>query len=127
VQDQDGLSEAGEQHEVGFPMAGLAAIESFVGTLIDGQAQLDCQGGAAAAGGPASSTPAFGPGQVVAPAAVVAALELSIDEAIDRFAADYRVASLERQAAANRGGGPTILQVVEHGVAQRRVTVQAGT
>jgi len=51
VQHQDGLSEAGEQHEVGFPVAGLAAITSFLGALLDGQAELDREGGAAAAGG----------------------------------------------------------------------------
>jgi len=61
----------------------------------------------------------------VAPAAVLGALELGVDEAIDGLATDDRVAVLERQAAADFGGRPAFGQMVEHAGAQHRVALQA--
>src|SRR6202007_286591 len=92
VQDQDGLAVAGEEHEVGFPVPGLAAVAGGLGAPGDADAVLDQQGGAAAllAAPPAAG---LGSGQIVAPVAVVGALHLGVDEPVDGLYAGHRLAA----------------------------------
>ena len=125
VKDEDGLAVAGEQREVGFPVPGLVTIAGGLGALCDADAVLDMQGRAAT---PLASPAAtgLGPGQIVAPAAVVGALHLGVDEPIDGLYADHRPsAGLTLEAPGDLFGGPGLGQQVEHLAAQRVVAIQA--
>ena len=54
--DQDGLAVAGEEHEIGLPVAGLATVGGRGRALMDGDAAADpghCAAATAAASGPA--------------------------------------------------------------------------
>ena len=79
MQGEDGLAIFGEQHEVGFPMAGMLAIAGGGGALFNRGAAFDKADGAAAW----SSTSAalvLCPGQEATPAEVIGAGDLGIDE-----------------------------------------------
>ena len=124
VQGQDGLAVAGEQHEVGFPVAGLAAIAGGLGALGDADAVLDEQGGAAAllAAPPSAG---LGSGQIVAPAAVVGALHLGVDEPIDGLHADHRApAGLPLEPADDLLGRPGLSQQVQNPPPQRVIAIE---
>lgn len=125
MEDEDGLSVAGEEHEVGFPVSALAAIEGVRRALMDGDAVLDVEGGAAAfLASPAASK--LGPGEVASPGAVVGALQLGIDEAVDGLAADDAVTvGLALEPADDLLWRPALAQRREHLLAQVLVSLQA--
>jgi len=50
VSDQHGLAVFSEEHEIGFPVAGLRAILGLGGPIVNGHAVLEVEHGASAAG-----------------------------------------------------------------------------
>src|SRR5690606_26840360 len=94
MDDEEGLTGLRKQHGVGFPMAGLAAGGDGWRALVDRTAP----GGTwpAALGAPAALV--FGAGQIEAPAPIIGALELGINEAVDGLMADDRAARFMGEA-----------------------------
>lgn len=97
MQGEDGLAISGEEHEIGLPIAGAAAPGDLGRAFGDGEAVLD-EAGRAAALAAAKAAPALAARQEVAPAIVLAAGDLGMDEAVDALVADHRPAGLARQA-----------------------------
>lgn len=123
VQHEGLLAILREQHEVGFPVAGLKAIGGGGGTFVDGYPMLDVQGGAAAlARSPAALE--LGPGQITALGEVVGAPDLGVDEAIDGLVADHRLAQLSFQPAGDLNRRPAPRQSGQHLLAQGGATIQ---
>jgi hypothetical protein len=125
VEDQDGLAVGGEEHEVGFPVAGLAAILGGLGPLVDRHPILDQQGGTSALLAPPAA-PGLGPWQVVTPGAVVGSLHLGVDEPIDGLHPDDGLAGFQPEAAGDLGWGPAPGQQPQNPLPQLGVAVQAG-
>lgn len=94
VGDDDGVAGLREEHGIGLPMPGFAAGSDMGRPLVDRGARAARP---AAFGAPAALV--FGARQVMTPAPVVGALELGMDEAVDRLVADDRVAGLAGKAA----------------------------
>src|SRR6202040_2365753 len=67
----------------------------------------------------------FGPGQIVAPGAVIGAADLGVDEAVDGLVADGDRFLLALEPAGNLLGRPTALQTAENEVAQLGIALQA--
>jgi hypothetical protein len=120
MRQQDRLAGGREEHDVGFPMTGLSATLDAVGSRVDrGTVGI---AGPAALGPPAALV--FGAREVEAPAAVVGALELGIDEAVDGLMADDPMALLMGQAPRNLFGRPSASQSVQHLFPQAIVTLE---
>ena len=98
MQGQDGLAVDPEQHQIGLPVPGGAAIRDGVRPLGQRAAQGD-EGGRAAAFEAASAAFRFGPGQIVAPRVLFLAGDLGVDEAVDGLVGDDRLLALPREAA----------------------------
>jgi len=93
--DEDGLARQAEQHGVGLPVAGLSSRADVGGPVMDRAAprRLEpCRPDAPAAF-------VFGARQIEAPAPIVGAFELGIDEAIDGLVADDLTARFTGEAA----------------------------
>src|SRR5215212_4704677 len=123
MEGKDGLAIFGEQHEVGFPMAGALAIAGGGRPVGDGQAAGDEVDGAAALPS-ASAALELCSGQEAAPATVIGAGDLRIDEAVDAFMADARLTALQRQAAGHLLWRQSCAEPGENLLPQRRMTLQ---
>src|SRR5271154_3091206 len=112
MEGENGLAIDAEEHEVGFPVAGVCAIGGLGGTRGDGGAVLDVLGGTAA---PAATEAAlaFGARQVVAPTVVLGPGDLGGDEAIDCFVADDDAPLFARETAGDLFGRPAARQTLE--------------
>src|SRR4051794_10910665 len=102
-------------------MAGGGAILDFGGTIMDRPAVAEEQ--CAALLDPAALELAAQ--QVSAPATVVGALQLGVDEAIDGLVADDSAAVLACEAAGDLLGRPTVGEMVEDLLAQCLVAFEA--
>ena len=93
MQGQDRLAVFGEQHEVCFPVSRVAAIGGGLRSFNDWDTGLNVQCRGAA---PASAEAAFAlaAGQIAAPAIVLGAGDLSVDEAVDALVADHAMTGL---------------------------------
>src|SRR5579883_230558 len=124
MKDEHGLAVFGEQHEVGFPMAGGVAIGGDLGPFGHGNAAFDEVCGAAAAPA-AKAALAFGAREIMAPAIVLGAGDLGVDETIDAFMADHRPSGFAGEAAGDLFGRPALGEAVEHGAAQLGLALEA--
>ena len=96
VEGEDGVSIGPEQHQVGLPVARGEAVIGGLGALGDGATQSHEGGGAVPFAG--SPTPLrLGMGQVVAPAVVLLACHLGVDEPVDALMGDDRISRLHSQ------------------------------
>jgi hypothetical protein len=68
---------------------------------------------------------AFAAGEIVAPAVVLGAGDLGVDETVDALVADRLVPALAREPAGNLFGGPTCGEALENGAAQDGLPFQA--
>ena len=84
---QDGLPVLCKHHEIGFPVPWRLPVAGFRGAFCERNSALD-EGSRAAAPSAAASAFALAARQVVAPAVVLGAGDLSVDEAVDGFVAD---------------------------------------
>ena len=84
---QDGLTVFGKQDEVGFPMAGGLAIGGGMRPFGQGNTAFD-EGCGAAASSAAEPALALAARQIAAPAIVLGAGDLGVDEAVDALVAD---------------------------------------
>src|SRR5512139_2287416 len=126
---QNGLTVLGKQHQVSFPVTWLSALVDVGRALLDGDSSLDMINGTAALRS-APATFAFAAGQVVPPAEVVGAPDLSIDEPVDRLIADdlafaflfESTGHLGRRPALHEPGENLLLQI---GIAQQSTAFPA--
>jgi len=123
VGGEQNLAVGREADEIAFPMAGLLAIGGLRGTVVEGDAVLDVQGGTAALAG-ASAALEFAARQVAAPGEVFGAPDLGVDEAVDALVADRRLAGLALQPAGHRLRRPALGQGVQHRLLQARIAFQ---
>jgi hypothetical protein len=93
VHGQHGLAVFGEQHQVGFPMAGRLAVGGIGRAFRQGNPAFDEADGATAFAATTAAL-ALGPRQVVTPAIVLVAGDLRVDEAVDGLVADDLAAAL---------------------------------
>ncbi len=113
MSNQNCLTVFGKQHQVRFPMTGLSSLVDVGWSPIDRYTILDMIHGATAF----VSTPtalALAPGKVMAPAVVLGAADLRVDESIDRFITDQRASVFLFQASGNLSRRPTLCQSFEH-------------
>src|SRR3990172_5687478 len=105
MQGEDGLSVFGEEHEVGFPMTCRIAGGGLCGALGDGDTAVDkaCRTAAFAA---AEAALALAAGKQAAPAVVLGACDLSVDETVDGLMADDGPACLKLEPAGDLLGRP---------------------
>ena len=124
VHGQHRLTVFGEQHEVGFPMAGGVAVGGRGGPFGYGNPAFDEACRAAAAVAPQAPF-ALAAGQIVAPAVVLGAGDLGVDEAVDALVADQLAAGLAGQPAGDLLGGPTSGKAFQNGAAQVGLAFEA--
>jgi hypothetical protein len=117
VQAQHGLAVFCEQHQVGFPVTWGVPIGGLGRALGDGNAAFN-QAYRTAAAAAAEASFAFAARQVVAPAIVLGAGDLGVDEAVDALVTDDLVTGVAGQTAGDLLGGPAFGQAVTHGAAQ---------
>ncbi len=125
VHGEDRLPVFREQHEVGFPVAGRGAVSGLCGALADRDTAGHQQRGTAT---PAAAPAPFAlsPRQVVAPAVILVAGDLGVDEAVDALDADdaAAVSALERRAGLLRR--PAASERFQHLRTQGAVPLQPG-
>src|SRR5882672_10406518 len=122
VGHQHGLSIGSEQHEVGFPMAGLAAGAGDLRASADGHTALNVAGGTAATAPAQPAAPGLTPRQQPVP--IVLLRRAMIDEAIDRLGTDRRVLLEARQPAGDLLRRPPHRKEVADDRTQRRLARQ---
>src|SRR5262245_36509168 len=123
MSSQNCLTIFSKQHQVRFPMTGLSALVDVNWPPIDRYSVLDMIHRATTF----ASTPtplALGSGKVMAPAVVLGAADLRVDEPIDRFITDQRAFVFLFQASGNLSWRPTLCQAFEHGFLQIGLTQQ---
>ena len=122
---EDSLAILGEEHEIGFPVAGIVAIAGCRRSFGNWNAAVDeaCRAAAASA---TQAALGLGAGEIEAPAIVLGASELSVDEAIDTLMADHRLPGLDRQTAGDLLGRPAASETVENRSAQLGLAFEAG-
>ena len=125
MEGQDGLAVDPEQHQIGLPMAGGAAIRDRRRPLSQRAAQSD-KGRRAAPLVATAPAFGFGPGQVVAPRVLFLAGHLRIDEAVDGLVGDDFPVVFEGEAAGHLLGGPAVLELRQDRGAERAVAVELG-
>jgi hypothetical protein len=124
VDGEDCLAVLGEQHEVGLPVSRGLAVGGGRGPLGHGNPALDEACGAAATA-TAEAPLALAAGQVEAPAVVLGAGDLGVDETVDALVADHRVTRFASQPTRHLLGGPAVREPLEDGAAQGGVAFQA--
>ena len=102
-------------------MACGVAVLGIGGSIVDGPAILEAGSGSALV---EPATPELAAQQVAPPAAVVGALQLGVDEAIDGLVADDRTPRIESEAAGDLLGRPSLGEAVEDVFAQRVVALE---
>ena len=125
MEGQDGLAVDPEQHQVGLPVTGGAAIRDGARPLGQRAAQGD-EGRRATAFEAAAAAFGFRPRQVVAPGVLCFAGHLRIDEAVDGLVGDDRSVLLPSEAAGHLLGGPAVLELRQDRGAERAVAVELG-
>src|SRR5260370_3511484 len=116
VDGEHGLAVSGEQHEVGFPMAGGFAVGGGGRPLGYGNTAFD-EGCSAAAPSATEASFALAAGEIVAPAVVFGAGDLGVDAAVDALITDHLTAHLPGQPAGHLFGGPGCGEAPENGAA----------
>jgi hypothetical protein len=118
------LAVFGEQHQVGFPVAWGLAIGGVGRPFGHRNTAFDeaCGASAASAAEPPLALPAR---QVVAPAVVLLAGDLGVDEAVDALVANHVVAGFAGQSAGDLLGGPAAGQTIEDSTAQGGLAFEA--
>jgi hypothetical protein len=124
VDGQDRLAVFGEQHEVGFPVSRGLSVGGGRRPFGHGNTAFD-EGCGAAAAAPTEASLALAAGQIEAPAVVLGAGDLSVDEAVDALVADHRAARFAGQPTGHLFGGPAMREPIEHGAAQGGLAFQA--
>jgi hypothetical protein len=112
MENQDGLTILGEEHEIGFPMAGLGSVVGLRGAIMNRHAVLEVLNGTASAKAQAA-TPMFATRQEAVPVILLGGA--MIDETIDRFVGDHGVAVGATESTGNLLRGPAQQQVLAHG------------
>jgi hypothetical protein len=118
------LTVLGEQHQVGFPMTWGLPIGGGRRPVGYGNTAFNeaCRASAPSA---AEAPFALAARQVVAPAIILGACELGVDEAVDAFVADHFAAGLAGEPASDLLGRPSALEPPEDGAAQVGLPFQA--
>jgi hypothetical protein len=124
VHGQHGLAVFGEQHQVGFPMAGRLAVGGIGRAFRQGNPAFDEADGATAFAATTAAL-ALGPRQVVTPAIVLVTGDLRVDEAVDGLVADDLAAVLTGEPAGDLLGRPALRQTIEDGLAQAGLAFEA--
>jgi hypothetical protein len=124
VDSEHGLTVSGEQHEIGFPMAGRGATGCFQRPFRYGNTAIN-EGCGAATLSTAEPALALAARQVAAPAVVFGARDLGVDEAVDALVADRRGATLTGQPAGDLFRRPACSEALENGAAQAGLPFQA--
>src|SRR5262249_50869013 len=114
----------GEQHQVGFPVAGGLAIGGVGRPFGHGNTAFDEACGASATSA-AEASLALPARQIATPAVVLLAGDLGVDEAVDALVADHPAAGFAGEPASNLLGGPASGQTLEHSAAQGGVAFEA--
>ena len=125
MEGQEGLAVDPEQHQVGLPVTGGAAIRDGARPLGQRAAQGD-EGRRATAFEAAAAAFGFRPRQVVAPGIIFFAGDLGVDEAVDGLVGDDRPGVLPREAASHLLGRPAVLKPRQDRGAERAVAVELG-
>src|ERR1043166_2965615 len=109
MRGEDGLAVSGEQHQVGFPMPGFTTGADVRWTLLDRDAFLQMLYGTAA---PAASKTAlaFPARQIMPPAIVFGAPDLSVDKPVDRFVTNDRLSLVPSEPWRHLLRRPTLRQ-----------------
>ncbi len=118
------LTVFGEQHQVGFPMTWGLPIGGGRRPFRYGNAAFD-EGRGACALPAAEAAFALAARQIVAPAIILGASHLGIDEAVDALVADHVAAGLAGQTASDLFGGPAAGERLEDGATQVGLPFQA--
>src|SRR5262249_16033643 len=113
MSDQDCLTVLSKQHQIGFPMASLSAFIDISRAALNGYTALDVFGWAAASTSPPTAL-TFAPRQVMAPAVVIGASDLGVDEAVNGFMANDIAFFFLFQSSRYLGGRPALSAVIEH-------------
>ena len=97
---------------VGFPVAWRLPIAGFCGALRERDSAFN-EGDGAAAACAAPSALALGAGEIAAPAEIVGAGDLGVDEAVDGLVADARFCLVAGEAAGDLLWRPALLEALE--------------
>jgi hypothetical protein len=124
VDGEDRLAVFGEQHEVGFPVSWGLAVGRRRRPFCHGNTAF-YEGRGAAAAATSEAALALAAGQIEAPVVVLGTDDLGVDEAVDAFVADHRLARFASQPTRHLFGGPAACEPPEHGAAQGGVAFQA--
>jgi len=121
VDGEHRLTVFGEQHEVGFPVAGGLAIGDIGRPLGHGNTAFDEACGAAAA----AAASALAARQQKAPGVILGPSDLGVNEAVDAFIADHRAAGIPRHPTGHLLGRPAAAEPFQDGAAQVGVVLEA--
>ena len=121
---EHGLAVLGEQHEVGLPMTGAAAVGGCGRSFGHGNTAFD-EGCGAAALATAKTALALAARQIAPPAVVFGTGDLGVDEAVDALVADDVAASLASEPASDLLGRPTAGETLENVAAQLWLVFEA--
>jgi hypothetical protein len=121
---EHGLAVLGEQHEVGFPMAGAVAVGDRRRSFGYGDTAFDQACGTATPAA-AETALALAARQIVPPAVVLGAGDLGVDEAVDALVADHLVATLASESAGDLLGRPASGEMLENVAAQVGLAFEA--
>jgi hypothetical protein len=124
MDSEHGLAVFGEQHEVGFPVARDFAIGGIGRPFRYGNPAIDEACGTAAPSA-AQAALALAARQIAAPAVVLGADDLRVDEAVDALVADHLAASLAGEPAGDLLGRPAFGQALTDGAAQVGLAFEA--
>ena len=121
---QHRLAVFGEQHEVGFPMTGGFAVGGGGRPFGHGNTAFNEACGASALPAPAASL-ALAAREIAAPAVILGAGDLGVDEAVDALVADHLAAGLAGEPAGDLLGRPAAGETLSHGAAQPGLAFEA--
>ena len=113
MSDQNCLTVLSEQHQVAFPVSGLASLVDVGRTAIDRYSVLNMIHRTAAFM-PTPTPLAFGTGKIEPPAVVLCTTDLRVDKPIDRFIADYGGSLFLFQSSGNLCWRPPLAQALEY-------------
>src|SRR3546814_110725 len=102
--------------QVDLPMPVLAPVQDMSWPFIDRNAVLDTGQGLMRLAAPAA--PGLGPRQIMAPAIVLGAQDLGLDEAINALMTDAHARLVPRQPSRHLFGRPSHCKTVQHEPAQ---------
>jgi hypothetical protein len=126
MQGQDGLAVFCKHHQIGFPMAAGVAIAGLDRPFRQRNTAFNEACRASALPAPAAAL-ALAARQISAPAIVLGASDLGVDEAVDAFVGDHLAPLLKGEATGDLLGRPTACEPLNNGGSQALVAFQART